>query len=456
MQRLIAKHFGPLHNVDLEIRDFMVLIGPQASGKSTIAKLVWCFGYVRELLLRELNKASHKKTPELSNVIDRDIPELFRVVFHLDSFVKPGITEVSYVFDDTDENPIRIDLKGSETKLLRVSALSHAFQQQLEKLFQEAPVLIAAFSWGSGKPVPQNEFIGRLSGIFKDVPGRRFFRYIPENRNDFPLIDKVKLLESDRIKFANDGNDPGRFDDAFFSRRYASYREDAREFIGSDYALRLAQDKELYPNDPKWSFKSWFWEKWKHMVGGTYSAVEGKEYVTLASGETIPITVASSGQQANLGIGIGLLYDVGIGGGPNSYFIEEPEISSYPVTQKLLVEAFAAVFNQHPGNRFFITTHSPYILTELNNLLLASETGRVNPVAVSEIVPEVCWLDPSRIGAYFVENAPDKQQDLSDVHSIIGKSGLIGENEIDDASDVMGDEFDALLEIRLTQKQEQP
>lgn len=29
MQRLIAKHFGPLHNVDLEIRDFMVLIGQQ-------------------------------------------------------------------------------------------------------------------------------------------------------------------------------------------------------------------------------------------------------------------------------------------------------------------------------------------------------------------------------------------------------------------------------------------
>ncbi|MFK7948849.1 MAG: AAA family ATPase, partial [Saprospiraceae bacterium] len=34
MQKLIIKNFGPIKDVKLEIKDFMVFIGPQASGKS--------------------------------------------------------------------------------------------------------------------------------------------------------------------------------------------------------------------------------------------------------------------------------------------------------------------------------------------------------------------------------------------------------------------------------------
>ncbi|MBF0125622.1 MAG: AAA family ATPase [Magnetococcales bacterium] len=36
MPRIIIKNFGPVRDVDLEIRDLVFLIGPQASGKSTI------------------------------------------------------------------------------------------------------------------------------------------------------------------------------------------------------------------------------------------------------------------------------------------------------------------------------------------------------------------------------------------------------------------------------------
>jgi len=41
MQRLIIKNFGSIKDLDMEIKDFMVFIGPQASGKSTIAKAVY-------------------------------------------------------------------------------------------------------------------------------------------------------------------------------------------------------------------------------------------------------------------------------------------------------------------------------------------------------------------------------------------------------------------------------
>ena len=41
--RLIVKNFGPLKDVDIEVRDFLCLIGKQATGKSTIAKLIAIF-----------------------------------------------------------------------------------------------------------------------------------------------------------------------------------------------------------------------------------------------------------------------------------------------------------------------------------------------------------------------------------------------------------------------------
>ena len=39
-RRLIVKNFGPLKNIDIELKDVTVFIGPQATGKSCLAKLV--------------------------------------------------------------------------------------------------------------------------------------------------------------------------------------------------------------------------------------------------------------------------------------------------------------------------------------------------------------------------------------------------------------------------------
>ena len=38
--RLIVKNFGPLKDIDIEVREMVTFIGAQASGKSTLAKLI--------------------------------------------------------------------------------------------------------------------------------------------------------------------------------------------------------------------------------------------------------------------------------------------------------------------------------------------------------------------------------------------------------------------------------
>ncbi len=48
MQKLIIENFKQIAHAEIEVRDFLLLIGPQASGKSTIAKLIYFFKFLQQ------------------------------------------------------------------------------------------------------------------------------------------------------------------------------------------------------------------------------------------------------------------------------------------------------------------------------------------------------------------------------------------------------------------------
>ena len=55
-------------------------------------------------------------------------------------------------------------------------------------------------------------------------------------------------------------------------------------------------------------------------------------------------------------------------------YIEEPEAHIYPSTQKDFIYSLVNLLNGRRKHFCFIATHSPYILTALNNLIQAAET----------------------------------------------------------------------------------
>ncbi|MBK9461802.1 MAG: AAA family ATPase [Sphingobacteriales bacterium] len=67
-----------------------------------------------------------------------------------------------------------------------------------------------------------------------------------------------------------------------------------------------------------------------------------------------------------------------------NYSFEEPEISLFPTAQKSLVQTIAEkVINK--GHKMIITTHSPYVLTSVNNLLWANSIVKEYPIALIDI-----------------------------------------------------------------------
>ncbi len=57
MPKVIIKPPGPIRDVEMELRDLMVFIGPQAGGKSTISKTVSFFKSLKSLLVEYLYEA---------------------------------------------------------------------------------------------------------------------------------------------------------------------------------------------------------------------------------------------------------------------------------------------------------------------------------------------------------------------------------------------------------------
>ncbi len=84
-----------------------------------------------------------------------------------------------------------------------------------------------------------------------------------------------------------------------------------------------------------------------------------------------------------------------------------------------------------------ITTHSPYILTPLNNLLLAHQLGRKNESEIPGTVDRDLWIDPERFECYFVENGS--------IRSVMDQNAkMMDLDDLDKTSDDINAQFDAL------------
>ena len=86
--------------------------------------------------------------------------------------------------------------------------------------------------------------------------------------------------------------------------------------------------------------------------------------------------------------------------------IEEPEAHLHPIAQKHLMHILALMRN-HIDSQIVLTTHSPYLLAVLQNLLTAGQESVKTPDAATEIqerAPELCWLLPGDVEVYHLKD----------------------------------------------------
>ena len=110
--------------------------------------------------------------------------------------------------------------------------------------------------------------------------------------------------------------------------------------------------------------------------------------------------------------------------------VEEPEQNLYPSSQIEVAKFLISCLNENVRNSLLITTHSPFILSTLNNLLYASKIN-------SKKVENQYKIDANVCSAFLVQNG--KIIDIFD-----RENQIIDTTVIDDCATLLNQQFDDL------------
>ena len=98
--------------------------------------------------------------------------------------------------------------------------------------------------------------------------------------------------------------------------------------------------------------------------------------------------------------------------------------------------------NKGGENQMLITTHSPYILGAINNLLYADKISPVvDQTKLGEIIPRRRWIPFSSVSAYFIKQGK--------VESCLDEEFQSIKNEvIDGAAQDINDDYDQMIRLK--------
>ena len=148
---------------------------------------------------------------------------------------------------------------------------------------------------------------------------------------------------------------------------------------------------------------------------------------------------ASSGQQESIRI----LQDAFLSiyqGNKLLRIVEEPEAHLFPEAQMFTIQLLVLMLNSAPSGHLILTTHSPYTLTVINNLIFAAKVGAQHLEQTNAIIRKELWLPLENVSAYMLQDG--EASDIMDADL-----GEIKAELIDEISNVINNQYDQLLQL---------
>ena len=376
MQKIVIHKLGPVKDCELEIKEFTVFTGPQASGKSTVAKSIFFFKNVKNIVFSQLKKqwvlknAPADEIMEFSLIkrIEREMRSNFLQIFgstwHMDMSMY-----LEYYY--TNDNCIKVSLK--EVPL----SPNYIWIDFGESLANFIKMLDSRMRNYPDFTFQDDEIWKKVTDFFEDDAE---IVYIPAGRSMITLLStQLNYIYSFMNDFQKKNLD--YCTQNYLERILQLKQEFTLDIVQMIYNTMLLTDikvnKELLFSAA---------ELMKDILQGEYRYVEGEERLQISDRQYVKINFASSGQQEVVWILNVIFYY--LRNNKKAYFIiEEPESHLFPNAQKLIAE-FISLARNNGRNQVFITTHSPYILGTVNNLLYAdkiSESLKINGAAIYDI-----------------------------------------------------------------------
>ena len=432
MHRLTIDKLGPIQHCELPIRQYTVLTGFQAAGKSTVAKAIYFFRTLKDDIFQLIQQQEYseliyglKYASRPENVKQRslygDFESFVRNKFLStfgSSYSMDKAMRLCYQYNDNVEITIRlaksrnsltsnfvwVDYSSNIRKFLSNSWTANnreALRRELEDLFDDPYETVYIPAGRSVLTVLGSQF-----NYFYSTMDDAQKRLLDACTRDY--LERVMRL---RPQFANglEGLGEGK---VISKAKQELYRE----------ALALVGQ----------------------ILKGKYTAADGEERIWVDNSHYVKINFASSGQQEIVWI-LNLLVYYFVTEQPVFFIIEEPESNLFPESQKLVIELISLIAGA--GNAVLLTTHSPYVLGTVNNLLYADIVGKHSVQKTAQVISRCKWIDSTSCTALFMENG--HVEDCMDQELM-----QIDNSLLDQVSHGINKEYDVLFAIEQQSEEE--
>ena len=457
MQKIIIDKFRQITHAEIELRDFVFLIGEQASGKSTIAKLIYYFKSLKQEYIAFFDEDGILNFGTIvREKLKKNIQDKFAVYFGK-SYLLDDDFKVTYYFSTDEDFYVTLSKKND--------SLNFSFSdKQWNVLCSESYQLI-----GELKRLPKTSKINQRSSI----PSQSAFfdeqrREMSINRKKIIAANKIFCDERDCM-FLPAGRNitvsyPGQFQMLFYGElRSATYEESKdnsidlllmRDFFSYSRLLTDFFSIQQLVKPTKSRFERKIYDNIMGTLRGKYKNESGFEKIMHGDDSHFtPLSKASSGQQEAIRIIQDAMYIL-TENLKASRIIEEPETHLFPKAQQLLIQLLILVANK-TNNQIIITTHSPQVMATFNNLLYYSRVLQSSPDKKGEIERRFGTegFDESKQEQLNITINKFQAYSLTPNEEIYCKSivdsttNLIGENFIDEATESIYDEFDFLYSL---------
>ena len=411
MAHIIIKNIGPIEEVELDLNKINVFMGPQSSGKSTIAKIIsFC-------LWVEKNVCLFRDTLDIELNFQKTLEDYHQLhgYFNEESYIQYQseyvIIQYAYQQKMTKVHPLDLKLLTLDykrSKIIYVPAERNLIALPYWTTFKLSDDNLKSYAsdWNFvrnifNKDVPLD--INPLGiSYYYDEKERKDYISLPNTEKSVTLTDASSGIQTSTSLY-------------LLHKVYCKYKEKLSEIASIEDGVTL---EKVYKNHLHYRTTTRYPNPIPESDQFKY---KGRFCIVKPGTKEKAIRILDNYTEIQY----------------IQRIIEEPELNLFPDTQQaLMYELMAdAVVSD---NRMVITTHSPYILFALNNCVMGGLVGKNIPEDEKKNFPSFeSWIDPKLVSVYEIHDGT--------IRCIQDEDGIIEDNYLNQAYKNNSNEYLSLL-----------
>lgn len=427
MAHIAIKNIGPIKDVSFDLNKINVFMGPQSSGKSTIAKIVsYCSWYEKNAILHTSTRPNFfEELIAFHNLEETYFSDTSEIQYESD------ICKLDFKWKWRDGSRNRVDFHLKEGNVFKNRKISYipaernfVTLQGLGKYNETRDnILSFMYDWFLAKKelTQNNPYPIPLHGL-----GDVSFFYDKETD-----VDKIVIGPEQNVKL---------------NHASSGLRSSIPMLIVFNYIVMSIYNSKR----AKTPFEIIdFEEKIQYITSETYEVTEEVKTRMMRLKSMIDDLAASLPQRQSvddLNRTIVTIQEqmANILGYYSDYFysqviIEEPELNLFPKTQQELIYYMLEILNKEEKNhQLILTTHSPFILFAVNNCMMGGLVRNNIPLVEAKSIPShSAWINPSQVSVYEIHDGMIK--------CIQDKDGIIEDNYLNQAYKENSNEYLSML-----------